>query len=388
MTWRGRELTEMNFIGQRIYRFAYNADGIRTEKDINGTKHIYTLNGSQILAEEWGSNLLVYLYDESGSPIGMQYRSSSYAEGVFDTYYFEKNLQGDIIAVYTAAGVKIGSYQYDAWGNCTESVASGITAMQRNIVRNFNPFRYRGYYYDVETSLYYLQSRYYDPAMGRFLNADGYVSTGTGLLGLNMYTYCINNPVNMMDSAGTWPKWIEDGAAWVNVNIIEPVAEVIVRVYTYTSDFGPKVIEDIQNFDKSNTDVATALASNYISYYNGKLVIRTPLSRSGSLGVLFMSMGANATDLKHEYGHTVQLDEMGLFNYITCVGIPSLFKWGSDEIYSGKGRGAYYNKPWELMADIYGGVEREYDRHLVVEAYDYNHYAKEIGFLVWRKIKW
>ncbi len=145
-----------------------------------------------------------------------------YAEGVFDTYYFEKNLQGDVVAVYDSTGKKVGGYTYDAWGNCTVTYASGATTMEKRVVRNFNPFRYRGYYYDIETGLYYLQSRYYDPAMGRFINADGYVSTGTGLLGLNMYTYCINNPVNMMDSAGAWPKWIEDGAAWVNANIIMP----------------------------------------------------------------------------------------------------------------------------------------------------------------------
>ena len=91
-----------------VIQFLYNADGIRTNKIVNGTDHVYTLNGTQIVSEAWGNHLLIYLHDESGSPIGLQYRAKTYAEGVFDTYYFEKNLQGDIIAVYNAAGNKLG----------------------------------------------------------------------------------------------------------------------------------------------------------------------------------------------------------------------------------------------------------------------------------------
>ena len=132
----------------------------------------------------------------------MQYRNKTYGTYTFDTYYFEKNLQGDIIAIYTENGTKIGSYTYDAWGNCTVSTESGTTTSQKRIVRTLNPFRYRGYYYDYDTGLYYLQSRYYNPQWGRFLNADGYVSTGTGLPGYNMYAYCNNNPVMGYDPNG------------------------------------------------------------------------------------------------------------------------------------------------------------------------------------------
>ena len=170
---------------------------------VNGVEHTYHLSGSQIVAEEWGSNLCVYLYDADGSPIGMQYRTTSMAKGDFYTFWFEKNLQGDIVAVYNESGTKVYTYQYDAWGNCTVSTESGATTSQKRIVRTLNPFRYRGYYYDYDTGLYYLQSRYYVPQWGRFLNADGYVSTGTGLLGYNMYAYCNNNPVMYCDCTGT-----------------------------------------------------------------------------------------------------------------------------------------------------------------------------------------
>ena len=105
--------------------------------------------------------------------------------------------------MYNADGDKIGSYTYDAWGNCTVSVVSGNTTLENNIVRTYNPFRYRGYYYDTETGLYYLQSRYYNPEWGRFLNADGYVNANGDLIGFNMYAYCSNNPVRYADKTGS-----------------------------------------------------------------------------------------------------------------------------------------------------------------------------------------
>lgn len=204
LTWEGRRLTGMTMNGGQFgYEFKYNADGIRTMKSfLGGTAHVYGLNGSQIQTETIGNKLLVYLYDESGSPIGLQYRTTSYAANRFDTYYFEKNLQGDIIAVYTEGGTKIGSYTYDAWGVCSYSYASGATSAQKQIVSTLNPFRYRGYYYDTETGFYYLQTRYYNPQWGRFLNADGYVNANGGLIGFNMFAYCSSNPTMYFDSEG------------------------------------------------------------------------------------------------------------------------------------------------------------------------------------------
>lgn len=206
LTWNGHQLKVMSRNGgQSLLKFKYNADGIRTNKIVDGTDHVYTLNGTQIVSESWGNFLLIYLYDEFGSPIGLQYRTQSYAANVFDTFYFEKNLQGDIIAVYNESGDKIGFYTYDAWGACTANVVSGNSTLENKIVRMLNPFRYRGYYYDTETGLYYLQSRYYNPQWGRFLNADEVLYTGTKLLGYNMYAYCNNNPISYKDSSGKWP---------------------------------------------------------------------------------------------------------------------------------------------------------------------------------------
>ena len=218
LEWNGRKLMEMSMnVGQFLYTFAYNADGIRTVKTNGSTIHHYTLNGSQIVTETWTTksssgaetpnHFLVYLYDENGAPVGLQYRNKSDAKNVFYTYYFEKNLQGDIIAIYTENGTKIGSYTYDAWGNCTVSTESGTTTSQKRIVRTLNPFRYRGYYYDTDTGLYYLQSRYYNPQWGRFLNADyaEVMSDNGSLSDKNLFVYCDNNPVMRKD---------EDGEFW------------------------------------------------------------------------------------------------------------------------------------------------------------------------------
>ena len=139
---------------------------------------------------------MIFSYDESGAPIAIHYRLNGSAENVFYTYYLEKNLQGDIIAVYNASGTKLVGYTYDAWGNCTTTYynGGGSTGAQ------YNPFRYRGYYYDTGLELYYLNSRYYDSRTGRFINADGQLNGG--LLGYNLFAYCDNNPVRYVDRTG------------------------------------------------------------------------------------------------------------------------------------------------------------------------------------------
>ena len=135
----------------------------------------------------------------------MQYREADYAADEWDIYWYEKNLQGDIVAVYNESGVKLLTYTYNAWGEITNTSYygnGGSTTVDRN------PFRYRGYYYDADLGMYYLQTRYYDAVICRFISADGYVSTGQGLIGYNMYAYCNNNPVNFLDCSGEFASFI------------------------------------------------------------------------------------------------------------------------------------------------------------------------------------
>ena len=173
--------------------YTYNADGIRTGKTVGSTVTEYVLNGSQIVAEKRGDIFLRYLYDAQGLPVGM------ILDGT--TYLYEKNLQGDVVGIYTTSGTKVATYVYDAWGKI---VSSSYTSGYYNPYY-YNPFRYRGYYYDTETGFYYLQSRYYDPTTCRFINADIYLSTGIGFAGYNMYAYCNNNPVMYVDYTGEGP---------------------------------------------------------------------------------------------------------------------------------------------------------------------------------------
>ncbi len=202
-TWEnGRQLATVSSDDFEL-EFVYNDEGLRTQKIVNDSEiHTYHLSGTDIIAEEWGSNLIVYLYDSDGSPMGMQYRRNSMDVGEFYTFWFENNLQGDIVAVYNSSGIKVISYSYDAWGNC---ITKHHNLTGTNSYATFNPFRYRGYYFDSELGFYYLNSRYYDPAVGRFINADVYVSTGHGILGYNMFAYCYNNPILYFDIGGNEP---------------------------------------------------------------------------------------------------------------------------------------------------------------------------------------
>jgi len=116
---------------------------------------------------------------------------------------YEKNIQGDIIGIFDAEGAKIGSYTYDAWGNCTVTPDSLATPDEIQILTNINPFRYRGYYYDVETGLFMMGHRYYSPELCRFIQSDDieYLDPSS-INGLNLYCYCGNDPINKYDPSG------------------------------------------------------------------------------------------------------------------------------------------------------------------------------------------
>ena len=132
---------------------------------------------------------MLFVYDENNSPIGFRYNN--------DYYTYAKNLHGDIVEIYDNAGNVVTKYAYDAWGNIISTTGS-----RASTVGAANPFRYRGYYWDSETGLYWLYTRYYDPAIGRFINADGQLNTNQQLSGYNLYAYCNNNPVMFCDPDG------------------------------------------------------------------------------------------------------------------------------------------------------------------------------------------
>ena len=183
---KGRQLTAFGNI-----TFTYNASGIRTSKTVGGTKHSYILDGTKILKETWGDNTIIPLYSNEGDTCGIIYNG--------EPYYFIKNLQGDIISVTEKNGNTIAKYSYDAWGACTV-----VSDSSNCNIATVNSYRYRGYYYDTETKLYYIQTRYYDPAVGRFINADNLClwDIDKSSVSTNLYTYCQNNPVCNTDYNG------------------------------------------------------------------------------------------------------------------------------------------------------------------------------------------
>ena len=194
MSWQGgRQLSSMTK-GSNTLSFAYNESGLRTSKTVNGVTHSYIWQGSKLAADITDAYALYFHYDSSGEVIGF----TRTANGADTEYFYVKNLQGDILKVITATGTEAATYTYDAWGRVLASTGD---------LADVNPIRYRGYYYDTETGLYYLKSRYYDPEVDRFISPDVFASTGQGIFGTNMFTYCKNNSIVLSDRSGTLSAW-------------------------------------------------------------------------------------------------------------------------------------------------------------------------------------
>ncbi len=174
--------------------FTYDSDGLRLTKNVDGVEHRYTWQGGKLISETWGGKKIEFFYGPEGSIDGFNYKAGPNSS-VY-VYYYVKNLQGDVVAIINKDGELRAEYTYDPFGKVLS--ATGTMA-------DINPIRYRGYYYDQELGFYYLQSRYYDPNLCRFINADGLASTGQGFLGCNMFAYCNNNPVLLVDSEGQNP---------------------------------------------------------------------------------------------------------------------------------------------------------------------------------------
>ena len=192
-TWEhGRELASMTD-GSTTWTYTYDANGMRTSRSNGTTTYKYVYNGSSLTQMSVGNNLLNFTYDASGLPMSVTYNGTE--------YYYVTNLQGDVTAILNSSGTAVVQYTYDAWGNILTT-----TGTMASTLGVHNPLRYRGYVFDSETSLYYLQSRYYDPEIGRFLNADdvAYLGADGTLLSYNLFAYCGNNPVMGYDPTGHW----------------------------------------------------------------------------------------------------------------------------------------------------------------------------------------
>ena len=213
------------------------------------------------------SDKIVYLYD-ADSIIGIVYTEN----GETDTYYFQRNLFGDVVGIYDVNGTKVGGYAYDAWGKCT------ITQNTKSVVTR-NPIRYRGYYYDQDTGLYYLNARYYSPEWRRFISPDdtAYLDSETPN-GLNLYTYCYNNPVMYIDPSGHFSI----GAILVSMAIGSLIG------WGLTEIFGAQIAGGISSIAGGGTAISTGI--NLMAFGPWGIVAGIALIAIGITTIIF---GAN-----------------------------------------------------------------------------------------------
>ena len=224
ITWEhGRQLSTLQTADNSV-SYKYDSNGMCTQKaDNSGTTYYYYDSDKNLIGLTKGNNTLLFYYDSDGNVTSFKYGDTM--------YYYVKNLQGDVVKIINQSGTVCASYAYDAWGNIKSESGEPI-------LRELNPFRYRSYVYDTESGLYYLQSRYYEPFTGRFLNTDDtdYISTTGTILSVNLFTYCENNPVNNADPTGYWSITITRGMV---AGFIDLIISIIPGVNLVGKAFSP-----------------------------------------------------------------------------------------------------------------------------------------------------
>lgn len=238
LSWiNGRQLNSYVDLDNTI-SYKYNKDGIRVSKIINDIETKYYLEGTSIIVEKIGNDVLYYLYSTIDNLVGFKYNDN--------LYYYIKNNQEDIIGILDSDYNVVANYKYDSWGkilSITDGTGEDVSENSSHIA-NINPFRYRSYYYDKETNLYYLNNRYYNPLWGRFINVDNIINSNNDILSHNLYLYCSNNPVSNMDKNGLGL-----------LSIIVKVVKCVFKIYK-------KVKSAIQKINSTNTTTSESTKNN------------------------------------------------------------------------------------------------------------------------------
>ena len=242
MTWNGRRMISCN--GTAL---AYDYRGLRVKK---GNKEYFWV-GNNLKAEYDGTNAIYYYYDSTGI-CGMNLNGTK--------YWFRKNAFGTIMEIFDMSGTLLCMYAYDAWGNHMVLNPDGTENTSSTFIGNINPIRYRGYYWDSEFNLYYLQSRYYDSETARFISPDStqYLDN-TDVQGLNLYTYCNNNPVMYVDPEGTF---------WGIIGIIVVISLLAICLVSLSGDSPQEQYKD----DVPESAQSEELSNGRVVYYSSSLV--------------------------------------------------------------------------------------------------------------------
>ena len=321
LTWeKGRQLK--SFDGNT---YTYNANGIRTSKIVNGIKHEYTLDGTKILRETWNGNILIPLYDNEDGVCGILYNNVP--------YYFIKNLQGDVIAIVDKDAQTVARYSYDSWGVCTVTQDSvGIA--------NVNPFRYRGYYYDEEIELYYLQSRYYDANVGRFVNGD---DLGADIIPVeasnNIFSYCDNSPISFYDFYGykKTAMSVRETLIWGIIGFVVNLIKHGTNIFRIFKKTSATVIEKtiLSIMFLLPVNVAAELTNYYVKHFASLVV-----TLGSSIVVELAALGLNVA----------KASVVGLAITVACtialVYLPKLIDSVKMIVYGIKNKNYYWDKKW------------------------------------------
>ena len=237
--------------------YTYDASGIRTSKKVNGVKTEYLTAGGSVLSEKKNGVWQQYLYDGSGQLMAIRYKGADY-------YYIRDGLMC-ITGLVDANGGAVVNYRYDSWGKLIS-----ITGSMAGTLGKDNPYRFKGYYYDDETRMYYLKSRYYQPEICRFISADTIevLDCQGDLNDKNLYAYCDNNPVMRVDTGGQ--IWITLGimAAGGGIGMVIGAASSAITQYMFNGEINWK-------------SVGVAAVGGFVS----GAVAASPLGLTGQIGV-------------------------------------------------------------------------------------------------------
>lgn len=315
---KGRELMSMTKNNVRT-DYYYDSKGIRMEKKTGNASTYFYLNGKTIVGQICGTDRFDFLYDESKNLIGFLYNGQK--------YFYLQNKQNDIVAIVDNSGSPVVNYTYDSWGKTIT-----ISGSMKDTLGVKNPFRYRGYYYDAESGLYYLLSRYYDPETGRFINPDVIMGVNDkDPMSYNLYVYCNNDPINRCDTSGHFWGIISDWFKYAVIGAYVAVRVIAESFYNFTRNPTPKWNPSGggnntptrptpswggDSYDDSGiwTDAAFAIGdAGFVSYIPEYSVLKSPVSSVGLLGPLMLGISIGGNMQKYEG------NDLLIANTIDCV---------------------------------------------------------------------
>ena len=381
-TYKGNKLT-WNSNGELLtykdnIKYTYDINSIRTKKVVNGKTHNYVVNGTQILQEkivEGTSTTIINYHYDLNKVIGFTYN-----DGKEKNYVYRRNIQGDIIGIYDSLGTEVGGYAYDAYGKCYVKYKDNSSEEEKTIL-NINPFRYRGYYYDNETGLYYLNARYYDPSIGRFISPDVLSildETKGQINGLNLYMYCNNNPIMYVDPSGCFALTTAIILTLIAVGVV--AGGTAAGVISYSKGYrGWELVGHI--FAGA---VIGGLIGGTIGYFAAPTIAGL-LTSTGTIGgglVLAGGLGSLSGGIAIS-----AIGELALVGTIALTGIGSfgvsiMFSNGADRFKSRDSRQNYVqNKEFRRICDEYGLDYAKRERiHRIISKKGYN--AQKIRELI------